>query len=346
MRFALPTSIILLASGCAFTPVIASEPIEWVDRTMFCSLVVRDEGPEIKKFVSPALPVRSADEFREIRTRFNQATAGRPGRVICNLYRSGDDTRMKVAGFSGAAMGSTQFIHAFPIEGLPDKWWLGGADRAKDDPASVASSNAAASTKPISGNPQTASAPPVDYETAVQLNARMRSHIEAARARNQANADKYSAAVASNEAAKAQYTQKLAEIAAQRESDMAHYNARVAACKAGHRAACAQTSSIEDPAAREKEEKPAKAMPVRAEAAAPPAQRVPIDIGLTEAEVRTRVGELRALQVLDRNAAAAGAAQLRDDVLTTIANGYSNDPAALAKAAMTTVYDQIGSSGD
>ncbi len=61
----------------------------------------------------------------------------------------------------------------------------------------------------------------------------------------------------------------------------------------------------------------------------------------TVEDVTREVALLRILELIDRPAAAAGAEQLRVDVLNAIANGVP-DPQALAAAALVTVEEDIG----
>jgi hypothetical protein len=62
---------------------------------------------------------------------------------------------------------------------------------------------------------------------------------------------------------------------------------------------------------------------------------------MTVAEIADRVAELRVLEARDREAAAAGAAELRVEVLAAIAGG-AREARELAAAAMVTVVEDIG----
>ncbi|MBV9840945.1 MAG: hypothetical protein JOY99_05325 [Sphingomonadaceae bacterium] len=63
---------------------------------------------------------------------------------------------------------------------------------------------------------------------------------------------------------------------------------------------------------------------------------------LSPAVVRARIAGLRELDRVDRDAACAGADELRCDVLAAIAHGHTSDPRALAQEALRTLDENIG----
>ncbi len=66
-----------------------------------------------------------------------------------------------------------------------------------------------------------------------------------------------------------------------------------------------------------------------------------VDLSITPATIEVEAAELRALDQRDKEAAAAGAEMLRTETLAAIAEGAPN-PAELARAALTTVDEDLG----